>query len=183
MRTTQDEMAVHQVVYLRDNASHQDVLAGVELLFIRPAIALLRPRERILDAFAYHADYLDVTNPFRPHPRIRPVLACLTATRLVEVRAAKGGLTALPSPAWLVRHAEDMESETLDLADVATVCTRRAVRHLTVTHDVMLALSRGDQYRIGSHANSGRAEVIADRIRHRLATLRPVRDNHGPVRS
>jgi hypothetical protein len=172
MRTTQDELAVHEAVYLRDNAAYQDILTGVELLFIRLAITLLRPRERILDAFAYHADYLDVTNPFRPHPRVRPALACLTRTRLIEVHAARGGLTAVPSPAWLVRHAADMESVAIDLADVGTVCTRRTIRPLGVAHDVVLQLRHGDHHRIGSHANSTRAEIIADRLRHRMSALR-----------
>lgn len=182
MRTTQDEMAVHEAVYLRDNNANQDVLAGVELLFIRLAIALVRPQERILDAFAYHADYLDVTNPFRPHPRVRPALACLTRTRLIEVRAAKGGLTPVPSPAWVIRHAADMEFDTVDLADVDTVCTRRAVRRLGVAHDVVLELRPADQYRIGSHTTSTRAEIIADRVRHRLANLRGVKGSRVPAR-
>jgi hypothetical protein len=175
MRATQDETAVQQAVYLRDNETNRDVLAGVEPLFIRLAIALLRPNERILDAFAYHADYLDVTNPFRPHPRVRPALACLTRTWLIEVRAAKGGLTAVPSPAWVIRHAADMEFDTVDLADVGTVCTRRAVRRLGIAHDVVLELRGGDQYRIGSHATSTRAEIIADRVRHRQCALRSSR--------
>jgi hypothetical protein len=182
MRTTQDETAVQHAVYLRDNESNQDVLAGVELLFIRLAMTLLRPQERILDAFAYHADYLDVTNPFRPHPRVRPALACLTRTRLIEVRAAKGGLTAVPSPAWVIRHAADMEFDTVDLADVGTICTRRAVRRLGVAHDVVLELRRGDQYRIGPNATSTRAEIIADRVRHRLGNLRGARGSRVPAR-
>jgi hypothetical protein len=181
MRTMQDEMVVHEAVYLRDNETNQDVLAGVELLFIRLAIALLKPQERILDAFAYHADYLDVTNPFRPHPRVRPALACLTRTRLIGVRAAKGGLTAVPSPAWVIRHAADMEFDAVDLVDIGTVCTRRALRPLGVAHDVVLELRRGDQYRIGSHPTSTRAEIIADRVRHRLSTLRGTRGNRGPA--
>lgn len=170
MRGRPDETAVRDVVYARDNAQCQDILAGLEPLFIRLALAMLRPGERITDAFAYHADYLDLTNPFRPRPRVRPALACLTKTRLVEVYAARGGLSAVPSPAWVVRHAADVEFGTLDLGDVATVCTRRAVRRLGIAHDVVLELQDGRQYRIGSHADSNRAEIIADRVRHRLRT-------------
>ncbi|HVV23678.1 MAG TPA: hypothetical protein VHF06_29855 [Pseudonocardiaceae bacterium] len=183
MRTAQDEVAVRRDVYVRDNAANRDILAGVEFLFIRLAIAMLRPGERILDAFAYHADYLDVTNPFRPHPRIRPALACLTRTRLVEVRAARGGLAAVPSAAWVIRHASDMEFVTVDLADVTAVCTRRAVRGPGITHDVVLELRHGEQHRIGSHATSARAEAIADRVRHRLGALHGrIRGNRAPER-
>lgn len=167
MREIPDENTVRDVVYTRDNARHGAILAGLEPLFIRLALAMLRPGERITDAFAYHADYLDVTNPFRPHPRIRPALACLTRTRLVEVYAARGGLAAVPSAAWVVRHAADAEFGTLDLADVATVSTRRAVRRLGLAHDVLLELHDGRQYRIGSHADATRAEIIADRVRQR----------------
>lgn len=166
MRAASNENAV----YLRDNAQHKDILAGLEPLFFRLAVTMLRQGERITDAFAYHADYLDLTNPFRPRPRVRPALACLTRTRLVVIHAARGGLSAVPSPAWVVRHAADVEFDTVDLSDVATVCTRRAVRQLGVAHDVVLELSAGGQYRIGSHADSTRAEIIADRIRHRLRT-------------
>ncbi|HEX5406074.1 MAG TPA: hypothetical protein VFX16_27680 [Pseudonocardiaceae bacterium] len=172
MRATRDEDTVRQSVYLRDNAQYQQILAGVESLFIRFAISMLRQGERILDAFAYHSDYLDVTNPFRPHPRIRPALACLTGTRLIEVYAARGGLSAVPSAAWVLRHAADAEFASVNLVDVCTVCTRRTVRALGVAHDIVLELRDGGQYRIGSLPDSPRAEVIADRIRHRVRSQR-----------
>ena len=175
MRGRHDELTVRQSVYLRDNDQHLDILAGIDALFIRLAIGVLRPGERILDAFAYHADYLDVTNPFRPHPRIRPALLCLTGTRLVQVYAARGGLSQVPSPAWVVRHVADVEYATIDLSDVATVCTRRSMRHLGVTHDVVVELRDDTQHRIGSHPTQGRAEIVADRIRHRAAALRAAR--------
>ncbi|HEY3752954.1 MAG TPA: hypothetical protein VGL80_27520 [Pseudonocardiaceae bacterium] len=168
MRATQDEDTLRQAVYLRDNSQHQQILVGLESLFIRFALTMLRQGERILDAFAYHADYLDVTNPFRPHTKIRPALACLTRTRLVEVFAARGGLTAVPSPAWVVRHASDAEFASVNLIDVCTVCTRRTVRGPGAAHDIVLELRNGGQYRIGSLTDSSRAEIIADRIRHRI---------------
>lgn len=175
MRGSPEELTVRQAVYLRDNDEHLDILAGVDALFLRLAIGVLRPGERILDAFAYHADYLDVTNPFRPHPRIRPAMACLTGTRLVEVFAAKGGLSAVPSPAWVVRHVADVEYATIGLTDVTTVSTRRSVRHVGVAHDVVVELRDGEQHRIGSHPTHSRAEIIADRVRHRAAALRAAR--------
>ena len=175
MRGRHDEITVRRSVYLRDNDQHLDILSGIDALFIRLAIGVLRPGERILDAFAYHADYLDVTNPFRPHPRIRPALLCLTGTRLIEVYAAKGGLSPLPSPAWVVRHVGDVEYAAIDLREVATVCTRRSMRPLGVAHDVVVELRDDEQRRIGSHPTQGRAEIIADRIRHRAAALRAVR--------
>jgi hypothetical protein len=165
IHATQGEDTIRQAVYLRDNAEHQHVLAGLEPLFIRLAGTRLRHGERVLDAFAYYADYLDATNPFRPQPRIRPALACLTRTRLVEVFAARGGLSAVPSPAWVVRHAADAEFVSVDLADVCTVCTRRTVRGLGATHDIVLELRDGGHYRIGSLPDSPRAELIADRLR------------------
>jgi hypothetical protein len=168
VRVTQDEDTIRQAVYLRDNAEHLHILTGLESLFIRFAITMLRQGERILDAFAYHAEYLDVTNPFRPHTRIRPALACLTRTRLVEVFAARGGLTAVPSQAWVVRHASDAEFASVTLVDICTVCTRRTVRGLAAAHDIVLELRNGGQYRIGSLTDSSRAEIIADRIRHRV---------------
>jgi hypothetical protein len=179
-------MALLQAVYQRDNTGHQDILAGVESLFARLAIESLRPGERILDAFAYRADYLDVTNPFRPHGRLRPALACLTATRLVEVYAARGGLgvvpSTMPSAAWVLRHAEDAEFASVDLACVETVCTRRAPRGPGVSHDVVLGLRDGRQYRFGSHGDPSRTEIIADRIRYRLHPRRPAAaGNPGPV--
>lgn len=164
-----DDGAVHGV-YARDNADHTDVLAGLAPLFVRLVLAMLRPGERISDAFAYHADYLDVTNPFRPRPRFRPALACLTRTRLIEVYAARGGLTVVPSAEWVVRHAADAEFGAVDLADVATVSTRRGMRRSGVANDVVLELSDGRQYRIGPHTDSTRAEIIADRVRQRMST-------------
>ena len=109
-----------------------------------------------------------MTNPFRPHTRIRPALACLTRTRLVEVFAARGGLTAVPSPAWVVRHASDTEFASVTLVDILTVCTRRTARGIEAAHDIVLELRNGGQYRIGSLTDSPRAEIIADRIRHRV---------------
>lgn len=172
MRGMPDESAIRETVYARDNIGYTDVLAGLEPLFIRLAITLLRPGERILDAFAYHADYFDRVNPFHPRPRVRPALACLTKGRLVEVYAPRGGLGAVPSRAWVVRHAADAEFGSLDLIDVSTVCTRRAVRQCGVTHDVVLELRDGRPYRIGSHADPARAETIADRVRTRIGTAR-----------
>jgi hypothetical protein len=168
MRARQDETTVRRSVYQRDNARHLDVLAGVETLFIRLALSRLRQGERILDAFAYHADYLDVTNPYRPLARVRPALACVTRTRLVQVYAAKGGLSPVPTAAWVTRHAADSEFGTIELADVETVITRRTMRRLGVAHDVVLTLRDGIQHRIGPHSDSTRAEIIADRIRHRV---------------
>jgi hypothetical protein len=167
MRGTRDESGVREVVYARDNAGYTEILAGLEPLFIRLAMTLLRPGERILDAFAYHADYLDLTNPFRPRPRVRPALLCLTKGRLVEVYAARGGLAAVPSRAWVVRHAADVEFGTLDLTEVTAVVTRCAVRRLGVARDVVLELHDSRRYRIGPHSDPARAEIIADRVRHR----------------
>jgi hypothetical protein len=42
-----------------------------------------------------------------------------------------------------------------------------AVRRLGVAHDVVLELHDGRRYRIGPHTDSTRAEIIADRVRHR----------------
>lgn len=168
MRARQDETTVRRTVYVRDNVRHQDILAGVDALFIQLAMQRLRPGERILDAFAYQADYLDVTNPFRPQARVRPALACLTRTRLLVVYAAKGGLTLVPTAAWVTRHAADAEFGAVDLANVESVYTRRTTRRLGVAHDVVLTLRDGGQHRIGPHSDSTRAEIIADRVRHRM---------------
>ena len=165
-------MSVAQVV-ARDNEESGDILAGVEALFTGLITASLVRAERALDAFAFHADYLDVTNPFRPHPRIRPALACLTGRRLIGVYAAKGGLSVVPSAAWVLRHAADMELHTVALADVESVCTRRTVRQLGIAHDVVLTLRSGEQYRVGPHSGAPRAEVIADRIRLRTRPAGP----------
>jgi hypothetical protein len=173
------DMSVAQVV-ARDNPEHQDILAGVEPLFTRLVLMSLSRAERVLDAFAFHADYLDLTNPFRPYPRIRAALACLTGRRLIGVYAAVGGLAAAPSAAWVLRHAEDMELHTVALASVEAVCTRRTVRQVGIAHDVVLALRDGDQYRIGPHTDATRAEIIADRIRLRVRVAGP--ESRAPSR-
>jgi hypothetical protein len=173
-------MSVAQVV-ARDNADYQDILAGTEALFTRLVLTSLARAERVLDAFAYRADYLDTTNPFRPYPRIRAALACLTTRRLVGVYAAKGGLAAVPSAAWVLRHAEDMELHTVGYAAVEAVCTRRVVRRFGIAHDVVLTLRDGEQYRIGPHADATRAEIIADRIRLRVRVTGP--EDRAPSRS
>ena len=46
MRVTQDEDIIRQAVYLRDNEQHLHILAGMESLFIRFAITMLRQGER-----------------------------------------------------------------------------------------------------------------------------------------
>jgi hypothetical protein len=175
-----DTSSVAQVV-ARDNADHQDILAGTEAVFTRLVLTSLARAERVLDAFAYHADYLDITNPFRPYPRIRAALACLTTRRLIVVYAAKGGLAAVPSAAWVLRHSEDMELHTVGFVTVETVCTRRTVRRFGIAHDVVLTLRDGDQYRIGAHSDATRAEIIADRVRLRVRMIGP--ESHAPSRS